>query len=117
MEAASILKEFKATSYREFSGPLPLPDHFADYGRIRPGTASDIVRMAEREQDIKDASIRGTLKNERLKSWGAILLGVGLLAIAGLATYMNQPIIAIPLGLAPLTTFLLRRFGRHWRED
>ncbi len=38
---------------QSFSGPLPLPEHFAEYERILPGAAERILAMPEKEQQIR----------------------------------------------------------------
>ena len=111
LEAAQELRtltQVETTALASYSDPMPLPEHFAEYERIAPGTAERIVRMAEREQEIRATTMEGSVKNERRRIDGAILLGVGILAISGYATYLNEPVIAVPLGLAGIATLVLR---------
>lgn len=46
-KAAQIAMQFVAAQY---SGPLPLPQHYAQYEEILPGAADRILSMAEKEQ-------------------------------------------------------------------
>ena len=69
--------------------------------------------MAEREQDIKATSLECSARNELRRINGAIWLGSGVLAISGYATYLSEPAIAIPLGLAGLATYLFRWLTRQ----
>ena len=95
------------------SGPLPPPQHLEEYDRIVPGAATRIVRMAEREQEIKATALEGSVGNERLKTIGAILLGAGVVAIAAYATHLGEPAIAIPLGLAGFAMAIVRWLTRQ----
>lgn len=47
-KAAQIAVQFAAAQY---SGPLPLPQHYAEYEKILPGAADRILSMAEKEQN------------------------------------------------------------------
>lgn len=39
---------------QEYSGPLPVPEHFARYEKVLPGAAERILRMAEMEQQKRN---------------------------------------------------------------
>ena len=70
-----------------------------------------------KEQDIKATALEGSVSNERRRIDGAIFLGAGVLAISAYATYLGQPAIAIPFGLAGIATLVLRLLTRQKRED
>lgn len=55
--------------------------------------------MAEKEQQIRADGQAGILANDRLKINRATLLGVGLIVVAGVATWLGHTAIALPLGL------------------
>ena len=61
-----------------FEGPLPHPNHLAQYESVLPGTADRIIQMAEEQsshrQFIEKKVIDSNIKNERL----GMLLGTGL---------------------------------------
>ena len=64
--------------------------------------------MAEGEQEIRQEAQRGAIANDRRKINAATTIGVGMLAVAALATWLGQVWIAIPIGLAGLITTLVR---------
>ena len=113
LKAAGRLTSLEATFSAFFSGPLPPPSYFEEYERILPGSAQAILDMAKEEQKITTESLRGPLANERLKTWGAIWIGTGMLAVAAYATYLGNAVIAVPLGLAGIASFLLRQYGKR----
>ena len=87
------------------------------------GLPSKIVAMAEKEQSMREKSQdyqvdlqRKASANERLKTYGAIFFTAALFSVAGLATYLGNPVIAVPLGLAgfgsALLQFILKWSGR-----
>lgn len=117
LDAAGQLVTLESTISAFFSGPIPPPSHLEEYERILPGSAQAIMDMAREEQRIKADSLRGPLANERLKTWGSIWIGTGMLLVAALATYLGHAVIAIPLGLAGVVSFLFRRYVRTRSED
>lgn len=117
------LAQVETTMVSAFSGPLPPPEALAEYEKVCPGLAERIVVMAEREQRIREKGQddyiplkRAALTNERIKIFGAAFVSTVLFSVAGLATYLGNPIIAVPLGLAgfgsALLQFILRWSGR-----
>lgn len=110
------LTRVQSTSVASFSGPLPPPQHLAEYEEIVPGAGKRILRMAEREQDIRANSLDGLNRNERRRVYGAVALGLGVLAISAYATFLGEPIIAVPLGLAGVISLLLKLLTRERRE-
>ncbi len=82
-----------------FSGPLPPPEHFAKYDEILPDAANRIMTLAENEQKIRADRQAGVLANDRTRVNRATLMGLSLIAVALVATYLGQPAIALPLGL------------------
>lgn len=82
-----------------FSGPLPPPDDFRKYNEVLPGTADRIVAMAEREQTIRADGQAGAIANDRRKINVSASTGLAMIAVAGLATWLdNWPIAALGLG-------------------
>ena len=61
--------------------------------------------------------MEGGVKNDRRRIDGAILLGLGVLGIAAYATFLEEPIIAVPLGLAGFLTFIARLLVRRRGND
>ena len=63
---------------------------------------------SEKEQQIRADGQEGMLANDRRRINGATGIGLALIGVAGLATWLGQPIIALPLGLVGTVTALVR---------
>lgn len=109
--------QIESTVLSTYSGPLPPPEHLAEYERIVPGAGKKMFEMVENEQRIRATVLEGGVKNDRRRIDGAILLGIGVLGIAAFATYLGEPIIAVPLGLAGFLAFVGRLLARQKRDD
>ena len=83
---------------RSFSGPLPPPEDFEQYNQVAPDAANRILTMAEKEQQIRADGQAGAIRNDGRRINGAIAMGIALIGVAGLATWLNSPLIALPLG-------------------
>lgn len=94
---------------RSFSGPLPPPEDFERYNQVAPDAANRILRMAEKEQQIRADGQAGAIRNDGRRINGAIAMGIALIGVAGLATWLNSPLIALPLGLVGMVTVLIRQ--------
>ena len=94
---------------RSFSGPLPPPEDFERYNQVAPDAANRILAMAEKEQQIRADGQAGAIRNDGRRINGAIAMGVALIVVAGLATWLNSPLIALPLGLVGMVTVLIRQ--------
>ena len=101
----------KIESYR---GPLPTPADFEKYNRVVPGAGNRILRMAEREQKMRDKGQTQILANDTKRINGATYLGIGMLVVAGIAAWQGSALIALPMGLAGFISTLLRRFQDWW---
>ena len=91
-----------------FSGPLPPASEFEHYNAVLPGAADRILALAEKEQQIRADGQAGGLANDRRRVTGATWIGLALIGVAGLATWMGQPWVALPLGLVGTVTALIR---------
>lgn len=115
-------KEITAT-VSIFSGPLPTPEAFARYNEVQPDAADRILGMAEKEQEIRHEAQRraveaqrgvveaqrGAIANDRRRIVAATIIALAVVAVAGMATWLGQASIAIPLGLAGLLGTVFRR--------
>lgn len=91
-----------------FSGPIPPPALLKEYDEALPGCAERVVQMAEREQSARHTDNRKLVHNDRLRAIFAFVVSLALIAAAVFATYLGQPEIAIPLGLAGTLTGIVR---------
>ncbi len=89
-------------------GPLPPPEDFEKYEKVLFGAADRIMSMAEREQQIHAKGQNAALANDKKRINFATLLGFGLLAIAGIAVWNGNSIIALPLGLIGAVSAMFR---------
>ncbi len=94
---------------KTFSGPIPPPEDFEKYNLTLPGAADRIVSMAEKEQQIWADGQNGILTNDRKRINGAILLGLALVIVAGIATWKGYAVIAILLGMSGVLSSVLRQ--------
>lgn len=105
---------------REFSGPMPAPEDLKRYQEILPSSPERILGLAEKSLALTEKSLQieehrsaGILSNERRKIYGSILVSLGLLVLAGIAVWQNNPSLALPLGLAGPLFALLRYLMRR----
>ena len=73
--------------------------------------------MAEREQEIRREGQTGAISNDRRRINSSMTLGLAIVAVAGLATWLGQPYIAVPLGVVGFATALLRFIARLIRTQ
>lgn len=120
----------------QYSGPLPLPQHFEEYERICPGAADRILTLAERQtahrhslegKDL-DARIddRKTVRNLEKRGQGfGFLIGV-VAIIAGAMVAIRNPAISGSLaggfiscsGIATIVgAFIYGRKSTNWDEN
>ena len=83
----------------KFSGPLPPPEDFARYEHTLPGTADRIVTMAEKALDGAIEDEAQARRNEWLLLNGSTIIGLALLCVAALATWLGNFTVAVFLGL------------------
>ena len=95
-----------------FQGPIPHPDHFAQYNKVLPGAAERILKMAEREQENRhkheDVTDRLFLRGLYL---GTLII-VLLIGLAVLALYLGHPgpaIIIVTSIIALAVIYVLRK--------
>lgn len=98
-----------SSSSSSFSGPLPPSAEFERYNQVIPGAGDRILKMAEKEQQLREAGQKGAIRNDAKRISGAVILGLTLIAVSGLATWLGNPIIALPLGLAGILTAFTRQ--------
>ena len=101
---------------KTFSGPLPAPEDFEHYNKVLPDAGHRILAMAEKEQQIRADGQAEMLANDRRRINGATGIGLALIGVAGLATWLGQPVIALPLGLIGTLTALVRHITA-WVDD
>ena len=76
------------------------------------GLAEKSQALTEKSLQIEAHRSAGILSNERKKIHGSILLSAGLLVLAGIAVWQNNPKLALPLGLAGPLFALIRYLTR-----
>lgn len=93
-------------------GPYPPPEMLTAYKEILPDAPDRIFRIPERQQEIQAETNRGLLQNDRRRINGQIAIALGIIAVAGLATWLGNAVIALPLGLAGFVTLWAKAIGR-----
>ena len=83
-------KTLSVSSSSTFSGPLPPSDEFERYNQVIPNAADRILKMAEREQQIRENYQKSAIRNDSKRINGAVLLGLSLIVVSGLATPLSR---------------------------
>ena len=107
LQLIQIIKEDRIETI--FSGPLPSPDDFKKYSEVLPNAPERIMSMAEKEQQIRADGQAGMLANDRRRINGSMMIGMSLIAVAALATWLGHAHIALPIGLAGVFVALIRQ--------
>ncbi len=92
-----------------YKGPIPSPEDFQKYNEILPGAADRILAMAENEQQIRKEGEAKFFSNDSKRIYAAIILGVALIAVAGIATWKGYAGVAVSLGLAGVISTVFRQ--------
>ena len=88
---------------RRWSGPLPSPEHLADYENVLPGLAGRIVSMAEREQEHRIEIQSSEQRNlSKIVHWDIVQSYLG--TILGFIFLMSSLIVGVWLAA-----------NGHWR--
>ena len=96
-------------------GPLPTPEEFKGYGEVLPNAPERILRMAEREQDMRHEGYRASISNDRLRINGSITVSLALIIAAVLVALIGYPWVSLPLGLSGIVAIIIRRIV--FRQD
>lgn len=91
-----------------YSGPLPHPADLEKFERILPGAADRILGMAEREQALRESQSIDHFRGMRVQVHWAGVAAVGLVAVAGIAAWFGNELIALPLGLVGLMSLIIQ---------
>ncbi len=70
-----------------YSGPLPTPEAFQKYNEVQPDAADRIIRMAEKEQQIRNDAQQGAIRNDKGRIYATLFTNILLLGVAGFAIY------------------------------
>lgn len=117
LERVTKIASIMVSSHHE--GPLPDGTNFEHYERVLPGAAKEIVEMAKKEQIIKETVLNGRVSNDRLRLsndrllvWVLMVAAGGMIGVAGLAVWLEQPYVAMFLtGLSAVLGISLRLIG------
>lgn len=101
-------KVLAVVAQSEFSGPLPPPEAFLGYQEVLPDAPDRILRMAEKEQDMRREAMRGTIGNDRSRIAGSIIISLAVIGLAGFALFLGHPWVAVPLGMTGILGALIR---------
>ena len=87
-------------SFSYTQSPYLPPEVLKAYEEILPGAADRHFRLPEKQQEIQAKTNKGLLSNDRRRINGQIAIALAIIAVAGLATWLGNAIIALPFGLA-----------------
>lgn len=94
----------------QFHGPLPPPDFFEQYEATLPGAAERILQMAERQAAHRQGAETFALARESRRADMGLILGtlaaVAVLALAGYAFFLGEPVIGGLVGVAPIASIV-----------
>ena len=99
-----------------YQGPLPPPEDLEQYNQTLPGAAERILSMAEKEQQIRENEVNYFFWYMRIQVHWAGIVSLGLIVVSGLATWLGNEIIAIPLGSVGLL-ILIAHLIYEWRSN
>lgn len=86
-----------------YSGPIPPPEHFAQYESVLPGASERILAMAEREQEHRHHNDREFNKLSFIGLWIGSILTLILIGVSAYAIYSG----ATSIGGAIITAIVL----------
>lgn len=98
---------------RSRSAPLPSPDELRRYEEILPGLADRIVKMAEKEQDIRKEGMQGFISNDRRRIRGSVVVSLFLIVGAVCCAVIGQSGVGGILGVSgvvPVLPAIIRLF-------
>lgn len=96
------------------SGPLPAPADFEKYDKTLPGAAERILSMAEAEQKIRIDATQALTANDTRRIHSATIVSILLVLVAGLATWLGNAWIAVPLGVIGIVGSIARTLFNWW---
>lgn len=102
-----------------FHGPMPPPDAVEHYSRIDPSFPDRLLKIVEEDAGAARQTALGMVRNDRLRIHSSTITGLAMIVVAGIAVWLDQPVVAGALGLAgplvaavrPLLEFLNQRRG------
>jgi uncharacterized membrane protein len=114
-----------ALTAQSFSGPMPPPEHLAQYDRIVPGAARLIVDEfqlnARHARDVERMGLRGSIgRDRRAQVIAGLLVLIGFGLIYGLAEHGHDGVaisVAVTLLVSVLTAFLTGTVVHRRDED
>lgn len=114
-----------AVQAHSFRGPMPLPEHLAQYDRIVPGAARLIVdefqTNSQHAREVETLSLRGSIRKDiRAQIIAGLLVLIGFGLIYGLAEHNHDGVaiaVAVTLLVSVLTAFLTGTVMRARDED
>ena len=85
-----------------YQGPIPPPGFLAQFDEVVPGAADRIIKMTEgnmaHRMKMERTMVRGDLALKAMGMGCAFFALLAMLALVGLAVYLNHPWIATVLG-------------------
>ena len=78
-----------------FQGPLPPPSVLRQYDEVAPNAAERILRMAERQAELRNDLERGDARRATLGLIAGAIFVLAALALSAYAFYLGQPLAGV----------------------
>lgn len=125
-EVQQHVQEFEVAKAELFEGPIPHPNHLAEYDRIVPGAGKDIIQMAkdqaEHRRGLESAVVHSKIKQETRGQWFGFVIAMtalfgGIYLIdSGKSLWGAATAISAIAGLVALFVWSKRQQKRELRE-
>ncbi|MCY3837733.1 MAG: hypothetical protein OXH09_03630 [Gammaproteobacteria bacterium] len=102
LAAAESVRQVLSIS-TSWSGPTPSPQDVAGYEAAVPGYGAKVLDGPLALMHAHAKALLRSGANQRLHTLGAIAIGLGMVAVGGLAVYVGNTAVAIIFGLAGLS--------------
>ena len=98
-----------------YSGPVPPPAMMREYEDILPGSADRFLKLVENEQSIRRRDNGFFLRNDRVRVVGSVVVSLALVGGAVYCAVIDQPAVAIALGVSGAVPGVVRHFMKDTR--
>lgn len=118
-EISKTIKRELTIVARSYIGPMPHPDHLAQYDQIVPGAAKDILEEfkanSRHSRDMDALALRATIRKDTRAQWMCLILLIFGFILIAYVTYTNHDeiakVIAGTLLVAVIGGYLVNKFG------
>jgi uncharacterized membrane protein len=99
----------------QFSGPIPSPEVFKQYGMVVPDAPERILQVFEKDsehtREMQKIALQGEIDRDSRGQWMAFIIMIASLGLTAIAIIYQQNIAGIVTGLATLFMALKVLYG------